>query len=104
MISYDQHLYSRLREDLQDKSDDCLIDPMGEPVQAMLNLIIFGVATPYLHNGNLILGDVEEGKGVSKIIYMFRVSSKSMTTGQEYTLMSPLHIIIIFGYVNSINY
>ena len=54
-----------MREDLQDKVDDCLIDPMGECTQSMLNLILFGVATPYLHNGNLILGDVEEGKGVS---------------------------------------
>ena len=57
--------YLRLQKDLQDKADDCLIDPMGECTQSMLNLIIFGVATPYLHNGTLILGEVEEGKGVS---------------------------------------
>ena len=55
----------RLNADLQDKACDCLIDPMGECTQSMLNLIIFGVATPYLHNGSMVLGDVEDGKGVS---------------------------------------
>ena len=59
------YLCSRIREDLQDQEDICLIDPMGECTQPLLNLMIFGVATPYLHNGTLILGDVEEGKGVS---------------------------------------
>ena len=58
---------NRLRKDLQDKADDCLIDPMGECTQSLLNLIIFGSATPYLHNGSLMLGDVEEGKGVSSL-------------------------------------
>ena len=43
---------------------------MGECTQAMLNLIVFGVATPYLHNGNLMLGEVEEGKGVSIFPYI----------------------------------
>ena len=60
------YLCFRLRQDLQDQEDICLIDPMGECTQSLLNLMIFGVATPYLHNGTLILGDVEEGKGVSK--------------------------------------
>ena len=54
---------------MQDKADDCMIDPMGECTQAMLNLIIFGVATPYLHNGTIVLGDIEEGKGVSIVLY-----------------------------------
>jgi hypothetical protein len=55
--------FERLSNDLQDKACDCLIDPMGECTQSMLNLIIFGVATPYLHNGTMVLGDVEDGKG-----------------------------------------
>ena len=55
---------------MQDKADDCMIDPMGECTQAMLNLIIFGVATPYLHNGTIVLGDIEEGKGVSIVFYV----------------------------------
>ena len=55
---------------MQDKADDCMIDPMGECTQAMLNLIIFGVATPYLHNGTIVLGDIEEGKGVSIVLYI----------------------------------
>ena len=55
---------------MQDKADDCMIDPMGECTQAMLNLIIFGVATPYLHNGTIVLGDIEEGKGVSIVLYV----------------------------------
>lgn len=54
-----------MSKDLQDKADDCLIDPMGECTQSMLNLVIFGVATPYLHNGTLMCGEVEEGRGVS---------------------------------------
>ena len=58
-------IYNRLKADLQDKADDCLIDPMGECTQSLLNLMIFGSATPYLHNGTLVLGDVEDGKGVS---------------------------------------
>ena len=66
----DDDYHYRLKADLQDKADDCLIDPMGECTQSLLNLIIFGSATPYLHNGTLVLGDVEEGKGVS-FIYIF---------------------------------
>ena len=69
MFGIDDYHY-RLKADLQDKADDCLIDPMGECTQSLLNLIIFGSATPYLHNGTLVLGDVEEGKGVS-FIYIF---------------------------------
>ena len=58
---------------MQDKADDCMIDPMGECTQAMLNLIIFGVATPYLHNGTIVLGDIEEGNRVSIVLYVYLI-------------------------------
>lgn len=42
---------------MQDKADSPLIDTVGECSQALLNLVLFGVATPYLHNGTLTLED-----------------------------------------------
>lgn len=57
----------RIREDLQDQADNSLIDPMGECTQPLINLIVFGSATPYLHNGVMCV-DSEEGTVSTKII------------------------------------
>jgi hypothetical protein len=47
----------RLKEDLQDQANNSLIDPMGDCTFALLNLVIFGKATPYLHNGTMRIED-----------------------------------------------
>lgn len=44
---------------MQDQETNSLIDPMGDCTQCLLNLVILGRATPYLHNGELTL-EVEE--------------------------------------------
>ena len=38
---------------MQDKLDHPLVDTVGECSMSLFNMVIFGVATPYLHNGNL---------------------------------------------------
>ena len=52
----------RIKNDLQDHVKDCLIDPMGDCSQPLLNLVVMGKATPYLHNGSMVLD--EDGLGV----------------------------------------
>jgi len=54
--------FDRIKEDLQDQVGTCLIDPMGDPIQALLNLIVIGKATPYLHNGSMVIGDENCGE------------------------------------------
>ena len=44
---------------MQDQSQNSLIDPMGECTQCLLNLVVLGRGTPYLHNGEMQL-EVEE--------------------------------------------
>ena len=55
----------RLKTDMQDHDGNSLVDPMGECTQALLNLIVFGMATPYLHNGVMEIED-EEKQEVNK--------------------------------------
>ena len=50
---------------MQDHDGNSLVDPMGECTQALLNLIVFGMATPYLHNGVMEIED-EEKQEVNK--------------------------------------
>ena len=45
---------------MQDQESNSLVDPMGDCSQCLLNLIIFGMATPYLHNGTLEIEDEEK--------------------------------------------
>jgi hypothetical protein len=42
---------------MQDKADIPLIDNVGECSLSLINMVIFGVATPYLHNGDLSVED-----------------------------------------------
>ena len=51
---------------MQDQKDNSLIDPMGDCTQAILNLVILGKATPYLHNGAVNAENEETGQ-VNKI-------------------------------------
>ena len=44
---------------MQDQSQNSLIDPLGECTQCLLNLVVLGRATPYLHNGDMQI-EVEE--------------------------------------------
>jgi Domain of unknown function (DUF4205) len=46
-----------MKEDMQDQSGNSLIDPMGECTTPVINLVLFGKATPYLHNGAMMLED-----------------------------------------------
>ena len=48
---------NRLKADMQDKADIPLIDNVGECSLSLINMVIFGVATPYLHNGDLSVED-----------------------------------------------
>ena len=44
---------------MQDQYQNSLVDPLGECTQCLLNLIILGRATPYLHNGVLSMENEE---------------------------------------------
>jgi hypothetical protein len=44
---------------MQDQAINSMVDPMGDCSQALLNLVIMGRATPYLHNGAVIMDDEE---------------------------------------------
>ena len=57
----------RLVEDLQDHSNNSLIDPMGDCTQAILNLIIIAKATPYLHNGCVNVENEETGEVAERV-------------------------------------
>lgn len=54
-------------EDMQDQAENSLIDPMGDCCQTLLNLVILGKATPYLHNGALYTENEDTGVGSEKI-------------------------------------
>ena len=42
-----------MREDLQNEAGISLIDIHGETMPSLLHLVLFGKASPYLHNGTL---------------------------------------------------
>ena len=46
-----------MREDLQNEAQNPLIDIHGEMIPALLHLLIFGKASPYLHNGTMSVLD-----------------------------------------------
>ena len=47
----------RIREDLQNEAGNQLIDLHGEVAAALLHLVLFGQANPYLHNGTMPIAD-----------------------------------------------
>ena len=51
---------------MQDQEQNSLIDPMGDCTQCLLNLLILGRATPYVHNGEVQI-EAEETGEVSEI-------------------------------------
>ena len=57
---------------MQDQHNNSLIDPMGECTQCLLNLVVLGRATPYLHNGEMAV-EVEETGEVRILIELERV-------------------------------
>ena len=61
---------------MQDQSENSLIDPMGECTTPVLNLILFGKATPYLHNGAMMLED--ENGVVSVTCFVCRIGTKEL--------------------------
>jgi len=68
---------------MQDKADSPLIETAGECSLCLFNMVIFGMATPYLHNGTLNIED-ENGE-VCSVTYksglawlLGRVCTKSM--------------------------
>jgi len=54
--------FDRLKKDMQDQHNNSLIDPMGECTQCLLNLVVIGRATPYLHNGDMQVELEETGE------------------------------------------
>jgi len=58
--------FDRLKEDMQDQHNNSLIDPMGECTQCLLNLVVIGRATPYLHNGEMQIEQEETGEFVER--------------------------------------
>ena len=67
-------MFFRLKDDMQDQHQNSLIDPMGDSTQCVLNLILLGRATPYVHNGELQM-EVEESGEVSAIFSSFKKTS-----------------------------
>jgi hypothetical protein len=51
------NLIVRIREDLQGESAKGLIVSRGEPSLGLLHLVLFGRASPYLHNGSMDIKD-----------------------------------------------
>ena len=47
---------------MQDHNSNSLIDPLGECTQCLLNLVVLGRATPYLHNGDMQVENEETGE------------------------------------------
>ncbi|QQP53614.1 Protein FAM188B2like [Caligus rogercresseyi] len=45
---------------MQDQKDNPLIDSNGDCSQALLNLVILGRGTPYLHNGTMVSADDDD--------------------------------------------
>ena len=56
---------------MQDQSETPLVDPMGECTNPLINLILVGRATPYLHNGSMM---IEDDNGVVSIGIRIRIS------------------------------
>jgi len=52
--------FDKLKSDMQDQQNNSLVDPMGDCSQCLLNLIVFGMATPYLHNGVMEIEDEDK--------------------------------------------
>jgi len=50
-------MHERLKEDLQDQIVKPLIDMRGDCHPALINLVLFGKATPYYHNGTMTVKD-----------------------------------------------
>ena len=46
-------------QDLQDQAGTSLLDPNGQCTQALINLMVTGQATPYMHNGLLEVQDLQ---------------------------------------------
>ena len=46
-----------MREDLQNEDSTPLVDLQGEVRPSLLHLVLFGKASPYLHNGTMELPD-----------------------------------------------
>ena len=47
----------RIREDMQNEAGIELVDGRGDPCPAALHLVLFGRASPYLHNGAMEVRD-----------------------------------------------
>ena len=59
---------------MQDQQNNSLVDPMGDCSQCLLNLIVFGMATPYLHNGVLEIEDEDKCEVSFKVIFGIKKS------------------------------
>ena len=73
---------------MQDQKDNSLIDPMGDCTQAILNLVILGKATPYLHNGAVNAENEETGQ-VNKL---YLIQGSPLMRGTE-SLVKVLYIL-----------
>jgi hypothetical protein len=49
--------FKRMKEDLQNELTIPLVDVHGEVQASVLHLVLFGKASPYLHNGTMPVAD-----------------------------------------------
>ncbi|XP_071744007.1 inactive ubiquitin carboxyl-terminal hydrolase MINDY-4B isoform X2 [Lepeophtheirus salmonis] len=52
--------FDRLKKEMQDQKDTPMIDSNGDCIQPLLNLLLLGRATPYLHNGIMCTDDGDD--------------------------------------------
>lgn len=50
-------MISRMKADLQNEVENSLVDMRGDATTPLLHLVLFGRATPYLHNGSMEVKD-----------------------------------------------
>ena len=62
---------------MQDQANNSLVDPMGDCSQCLLNLIVFGMATPYLHNGVMEIEDEDKCEVSFKVIFGIKKKDKN---------------------------
>jgi len=58
--------HDRIVKDLQDQVINPLVDPVGDVTTPLLNLMLVGKATPYLHNG--IMSAVDDVDGADELV------------------------------------
>jgi hypothetical protein len=72
---------------MQDQHNNSLIDPMGECTQCLLNLVVIGRATPYLHNGEMQVEQEETGEVRSKAFKRANTTTYLLILNRTFSLV-----------------